>query len=162
MDPERSQKERSGSRASIFLQKSRKPIENEKARNQSEKSTFTKKSKMKMPHESFASSGAQPHNMKLTQFSNGMIQVQATLDCQYKDKYHRYHDYREYDGATLSEGDRFRVIFSALQNAYVYVFLTNDHGDKTMLFPDRGVDNYVKAKSEYVIPGNDWYELDDA
>ena len=30
-----------------------------------------------------------------------------------------------------------------------------------MLFPDVGVNNQLKANVEYVIPGEDWYELDE-
>ena len=69
--------------------------------------------------------------------------------------------YPDCNGASLKEGDRFRVILSAPRGAYVYLFLNNSHGDRVMLFPDPNSDNHMRPGVEYVIPGSDWFVLDE-
>lgn len=89
------------------------------------------------------------------------VVVNASLQCQTKSKFGGYLPYPDCNGATLKAEDRFRVVLSSPNNAFIYLFLTNDHGDRVMLFPDPGIDNHVKQGVEYVIPGQDWYELDE-
>ena len=57
--------------------------------------------------------------------------------------------------------DQFRIILSSDKDAFTYVFLSNDKGERAMLFPDVKIPNLIKANTEYVIPGVDWYELDE-
>jgi hypothetical protein len=108
-----------------------------------------------------ASIKPEEHKMSLKSGSNSKVVVNASLQCMFKSDDSTYLPYPDCDGASLKEGDRFRVILSSPQKSFIYLFLTNDHGDRVMLFPDVGVNNQLKANVEYVIPGEDWYELDE-
>ena len=99
------------------------------------------------------------HQMRLRKTINKQT-INASLQCEFQSS-EGYMPYPDCNGASLKEGDRFRVILSAPNGAYVYLFLSNSHGDRVMLFPDPGSDNRMRAGSEYVIPGNDWYTLDE-
>ena len=101
------------------------------------------------------------HEMSLKSGSDSKIVVNASLQCMFKSEEGSYLPYPDCNGASLKEGDRFRVILSSPQQAFVYLFLKNDNGDRVMLFPDPGVNNKLKKEVEYVIPGEDWYELDE-
>jgi hypothetical protein len=101
------------------------------------------------------------HQMELKSSSKAIV-INASLQCQFKSKQtNQYLLYPDCNGAALKEGDRFRVILSSPDESYVYMFLSNDNGDRVMLFPDPGVVNKLQGNIEYVIPGEDWYELDE-
>jgi chemotaxis protein histidine kinase CheA len=101
------------------------------------------------------------HKMELKSSAKAVV-VNASLQCQFRSKEsQQYLPYPDCNGAALKEGDRFRVILSSPDDSYVYLFLSNDNGDRVMLFPDPGIVNKLRGSVEYVIPGEDWYELDE-
>jgi hypothetical protein len=72
-----------------------------------------------------------------------------------------YHDYPDCDGATLTEGDRFRLILKSSASAHLYLMMHNAHGERAVLFPDQGVPNQVRGGVSYLLPSEGWYELDE-
>jgi hypothetical protein len=100
------------------------------------------------------------HKIKLKKAHASRQQINASLQCEFQSS-EGYMAYPDCNGASLKEGDRFRVILSAPRGAYVYLFLNNSHGDRVMLFPDPNSDNHMRPGVEYVIPGSDWYTLDE-
>ena len=98
--------------------------------------------------------------MKLKKAHASRQQINASLQCEFQSS-EGYMPYPDCNGASLKEGDRFRVILSAPRGAYVYLFLNNSHGDRVMLFPDQSSNNLMRPGVEYVIPGSDWYVLDE-
>ena len=100
------------------------------------------------------------HELEIKRNKNAVV-LNASLQCQFKDSTGRYQPYPDCNGATLTEGDRFRVILSSKKDAYVYLFHSNDKGERAMLFPDPGINNHLRGSVEYVIPAEDWYELDE-
>ena len=89
------------------------------------------------------------------------LQLEASLQCQYRDDAGELVAFPDCDGATLSSGDKLRLIIKSSEGAYLYLFLHNAHGERAVLFPERGVENLAKGGLEYALPGEGWYELDD-
>jgi hypothetical protein len=88
--------------------------------------------------------------------------LEASLQCQYHPEGSSVHlDYPDCEGATLRRGDRVRLVLKSSREAYLYLFTSNERGERASLFPDVGVSNLVKAGVEYVLPGEGWYELDE-
>ena len=150
-------KNRSKTRSSKHKKKSKR------ARYSKSKKRKKKKAKhiVAAKHTTPKQSGIAPkdHQMKLRKTDNKQ-QINASLQCEFQSS-EGYMPYPDCNGASLKEGDRFRVILSAPHGAYVYLFLSNSHGDRVMLFPDPSSDNRMRAGAEYVIPGDDWYTLDE-
>ncbi len=92
--------------------------------------------------------------------NHGPVQLSASLVCQRKTDT-GYDNVPDCDGASLTEGDRFKVAFRAEPDAVVYVFLSNTAGQFQTLFPAQGVANRTQAAERYSLPpGEEWFTLD--
>jgi hypothetical protein len=89
------------------------------------------------------------------------ITLTAYLICQRKVGTRKFVDVSECTEATLKEGDRIKIGFRSDRDARFYVFNYNDTGLFQMIFPDRGIANELEAGRDYILPPDDWLELDD-
>ena len=65
------------------------------------------------------------------------------------------------NGATLHDGDRFKVMVHTSAPAHLYFYLFNGSGQFQMFFPDLGVPNRTEAGGRYALPDASWMRLDD-
>jgi hypothetical protein len=89
------------------------------------------------------------------------ITLTAYLICQRKIGTKKFVDVAECTETPLKEGDRVKIGFRSDRDARFYVFNYNDTGLFQMIFPDRGIANELEAGRDYIIPPDDWLELDD-
>ena len=58
------------------------------------------------------------------------------------------------------EGDQFKIDFHSDQDLYIYVFLSNDSGQRQTLFPRGNTPNRIFALQRNSLPKNSWFTLD--
>ncbi len=88
------------------------------------------------------------------------ITLTAYLICQ-KQVGGKFVDVPECTETSLRENDRVKIGFRVDKPARLYVLNYNDTGLFQTIFPDRGIANEIEPGRDYILPPDDWLELDD-
>jgi hypothetical protein len=64
----------------------------------------------------------------------------------------------------LATGDKIKVFFKPVKDAYIYLFFQDTNDELYMLFPEAICDfnSYKLSKNYYVPKGDDWFVVDDS
>ncbi len=96
------------------------------------------------------------------------INLEAELTCERQTQPGVYSPVASCNGATLRQGDRFKVSVSTTQDANLYFFLSNSTGQFQMFFPTKDTSNRTRGGARYKLPQDNpndpdraWLYLDD-
>ena len=91
---------------------------------------------------------------------NTPIKFEAVLKCRALVN-GEYQDLNHCQSRALWEGDQFKLEFHSDQDVYLYVFLSNDSGQRQTLFPRGSTPNRLSAFNRSSLPMRNWFTLDD-
>ena len=86
----------------------------------------------------------------------------SALRCEYRTRFKKYINLDRCDGAHLSVLDRFYVAVKLQKEAYVYVTMSNDQGQWSLIFPEPLENNLLRANQLIELPHKEWIVLDGA
>jgi hypothetical protein len=97
------------------------------------------------------------HGQIATSGDRSMI---SALRCEYRTRFKKYINLDRCDGAHLSMLDRFYVAVKLQKEAYVYVIMSNDQGQWSLIFPEPLENNLLRANQLIELPHKEWVVLD--
>jgi hypothetical protein len=90
----------------------------------------------------------------------GGLSLVADLRCEYLNRFKRYIPLERCDHARMKLFDRFYLALQPSKDLYVYVIMSNDHGQWQLIYPVPGEDNLLKAGRVHSIPQGEWVLFD--
>jgi len=90
----------------------------------------------------------------------GGLSLVADLRCEYLNRFKRYIPLERCDHARMKLFDRFYLALQPSKGLYVYVIMSNDHGQWQLIYPVPGEDNLLKAGRVHSVPQGEWVLFD--
>lgn len=88
------------------------------------------------------------------------LRLEASLVCERQTAPDTFEALERCNGASLKQGDRFKISVNTSTPAHLYFYLYNGSGQFQVFFPDKGIDNKTTAETDYALPDRGWMTLD--